>query len=166
MKNVSCEYDRLNEWNSTLQAAWYIRHVRWACLLYISFIMWCLWTTVNLRYGYIYVVYICRAHAAVLLCILGVCQSCRWHTNIPGINQAGGDFEFSRHETTICTHSWYVHTFRLGYGCSHRYQPFEYGRLPLLWVIWYDMNMCVFFTLKRSYPSTSSTPSVRADSSS
>ena len=27
LKNVSCEYDRLNGWNSTLQAAWYIRHV-------------------------------------------------------------------------------------------------------------------------------------------
>ena len=26
-KNVSCEYDRVNGWNSTLQAAWYIRHV-------------------------------------------------------------------------------------------------------------------------------------------
>ena len=35
LKNVSCEYDRLNGWNSTLQAAWYIRHVR---------IMWFLWT--------------------------------------------------------------------------------------------------------------------------
>ena len=31
----SCEYDRLNGWNSTLQAAWYIRHVR---------IIWFLWT--------------------------------------------------------------------------------------------------------------------------
>ena len=28
LKNVSCEYDCLNGWNSTLQAAWYIRHVR------------------------------------------------------------------------------------------------------------------------------------------
>ena len=28
LKNVSCEYDRLNGWNSTLQAAWYIRHIR------------------------------------------------------------------------------------------------------------------------------------------
>ena len=35
LKNVSCEYDRLNGWNSTLQAAWYIRHVR---------IIWILWT--------------------------------------------------------------------------------------------------------------------------
>ena len=32
-KNVSCEYDRLNGWNSTLQAAWYIRHVRIVCFL-------------------------------------------------------------------------------------------------------------------------------------
>ena len=32
---VSCEYDHLNGWNSTLQAAWYIRHVR---------IIWFLWT--------------------------------------------------------------------------------------------------------------------------
>ena len=35
LKNVSCEHDRLNGWNSTLQAAWYIRHVR---------IIWFLWT--------------------------------------------------------------------------------------------------------------------------
>ena len=28
LKNVSCEYDRVNGWNSTLEAAWYIRHVR------------------------------------------------------------------------------------------------------------------------------------------
>ena len=35
LKNVSCEYDRLNGWNSTLQAVWYIRHVR---------IIWFLWT--------------------------------------------------------------------------------------------------------------------------
>ena len=26
MKNVSCEYDRLNGWNSTLQAAWCVVH--------------------------------------------------------------------------------------------------------------------------------------------
>ena len=35
LKNVSCEYNRLNGWNSTLQAAWYIRSVR---------IIWFLWT--------------------------------------------------------------------------------------------------------------------------
>ena len=35
LKNVSCECDRLNGWNSTLQAAWYIRRVR---------IIWFLWT--------------------------------------------------------------------------------------------------------------------------
>ena len=35
LENISCEYDRLNGWNSTLQAAWYIRHVR---------IRWFLWT--------------------------------------------------------------------------------------------------------------------------
>ena len=34
MKNVSCEYDWLNGWNSTLQATWYIGQVRWACLFY------------------------------------------------------------------------------------------------------------------------------------
>ena len=34
LKNVSCEYNRLNGWNSTLQAAWY-RRVR---------IIWFLWT--------------------------------------------------------------------------------------------------------------------------
>ena len=33
--NVVCEYDRLNGWNSTLQAAWYIRYV---CTI------WFLWT--------------------------------------------------------------------------------------------------------------------------
>ena len=38
MKNVSCEYDRLNGWNSTLQAAWYIRHV---CITwYVFFKKW------------------------------------------------------------------------------------------------------------------------------
>ena len=36
LKNVSCEYDRLNGSDSTLQAAWYIRHVRWTCLFYTS----------------------------------------------------------------------------------------------------------------------------------
>ena len=35
LKNVSCEYDRVNGWNSTLQAAWYIRYAR---------IIWFLWT--------------------------------------------------------------------------------------------------------------------------
>ena len=35
LKNVSCEYNRLNGWNTTLQAAWYIRRVR---------IIWFLWT--------------------------------------------------------------------------------------------------------------------------
>ena len=40
MKNVSCEYNRLNDWNLTLQAAWYIKHVRWACSFYVSFIVW------------------------------------------------------------------------------------------------------------------------------
>ena len=44
MKNVSCENDRLNGWNSTLQTAWYIRHFRWTCAFCISFIIWCLWT--------------------------------------------------------------------------------------------------------------------------
>ena len=28
LKNVRCKYDRVNGWNSTLQAAWSIRHVR------------------------------------------------------------------------------------------------------------------------------------------
>ena len=37
-KYVSCEYDRLNGWNSTLQAVWYIRHVRWTRLFYVSFL--------------------------------------------------------------------------------------------------------------------------------
>ena len=36
LENVSCEYDRVNSWNSTLHAAWYIRHVR--------IIIWFLWT--------------------------------------------------------------------------------------------------------------------------
>ena len=43
-KNVSCEYHRLNGWNSTLQAVWYIRHVRWTCLFYISYQIWFLLT--------------------------------------------------------------------------------------------------------------------------
>ena len=40
LKNVSCEYSRLNGWNSTLQAAWYIRRVR---------IIWFLWTEPTIR---------------------------------------------------------------------------------------------------------------------
>ena len=44
LKKVSCEYNWLNGWNSTLQAAWYIRHVCWTCSFYISLIVWCLWT--------------------------------------------------------------------------------------------------------------------------
>ena len=40
LKNVSCEYDRVNGWNSTLQAAWYIRNVR---------IIWFLWTKCTIR---------------------------------------------------------------------------------------------------------------------
>ena len=42
---IWCEHDRLrlNGWNSTLQAVWYIRHVRWTCLFY-TFIVWFLWT--------------------------------------------------------------------------------------------------------------------------
>ena len=39
LKNISCEYDRLNGCNSTLQAAWYIRHVHWTCSFYVSFII-------------------------------------------------------------------------------------------------------------------------------
>ena len=34
MKNASFEYEWLNGWNSALQAAWYIGHLRWACLFY------------------------------------------------------------------------------------------------------------------------------------
>ena len=39
LKNVSCEYNRLNGWNSTLQAAWYIIHVRilWFCGLNVRY---------------------------------------------------------------------------------------------------------------------------------
>ena len=32
-------------WNSTLQAAWYVRQAHWARLCYIPFVIWCLWTT-------------------------------------------------------------------------------------------------------------------------
>ena len=48
-ENVSGDCDRLNGWNSTLQAAWYIRHGRWACVFYISFNKW--FCELNLRYG-------------------------------------------------------------------------------------------------------------------
>ena len=54
LKNVSCEYDRLNGWNSTLQAAWYIRHVRIICFCKLS-----------LRYDYKY---------SVLQKIVGACS--------------------------------------------------------------------------------------------
>ena len=51
LKNVSCECDRLNYWNSALQAAWYVRHARWECLLYISLTMQNGVCELNLRYG-------------------------------------------------------------------------------------------------------------------
>ena len=40
LKNVSCEYNRLNGWNSTLQAAWYIRRVRIICFLWTKPTIW------------------------------------------------------------------------------------------------------------------------------
>ena len=56
LKNVSCEYDRLNGWNSTLQAAWYIRHVCWVCLLYTWYLIYSTskysFCEPNLPYGY------------------------------------------------------------------------------------------------------------------
>ena len=30
-------------WNSTLQAAWYVRHAHWACLCYVPIEIWCTW---------------------------------------------------------------------------------------------------------------------------
>ena len=35
----------MGSWNSTLQAAWYVRHAHWACLCYVPFVIWCLWIT-------------------------------------------------------------------------------------------------------------------------
>ena len=32
-------------WNSTLQAAWYVRHAYWAFLCYVPIEIWCLWNT-------------------------------------------------------------------------------------------------------------------------
>ena len=32
-------------WNSTLQAALYVRHAHWACLCYVPIEIWCLWIT-------------------------------------------------------------------------------------------------------------------------
>ena len=73
LKNVSCENDLLNGWNSTFQAAWYIRHVRWACLLYTlvfhlqyevlwyvlyseyftyNIMIWCLWTKPTISFTF------------------------------------------------------------------------------------------------------------------
>ena len=40
LKNVRCEYDWLNGWNSTLQAAWYNTNVRWACLFYTRYFIY------------------------------------------------------------------------------------------------------------------------------
>ena len=42
LKNVSCGYDRLNGWDSTLQAAWYIIHVRIICFLWTKPTVWSL----------------------------------------------------------------------------------------------------------------------------
>ena len=30
-------------WNSSLQAAWYLRHAHWARLWFVPFVIWCLW---------------------------------------------------------------------------------------------------------------------------
>ena len=49
VKTVSCEFNCLNGRNSTLQAAWYIRHVRRTRFFYISFIIWFLWTKHTIR---------------------------------------------------------------------------------------------------------------------
>ena len=39
-------------WNSTLQAAWYVRHAHWAHLCYVPFvILWRLWITSTIWYG-------------------------------------------------------------------------------------------------------------------
>ena len=32
-------------WNSTLQAAWHVRHAHWPRLCYVPFAIWCLWIT-------------------------------------------------------------------------------------------------------------------------
>ena len=46
LRNVSCEYDRVNGWNSTLQAAWYIRYLhklsfaRVLCAIYEILLGW------------------------------------------------------------------------------------------------------------------------------
>ena len=37
LKNVSCEYDRVNGWNSTLQAAWYIRYLHKLSFAYYTY---------------------------------------------------------------------------------------------------------------------------------
>ena len=42
LKNVSCEYHSLNGCNSTLQAAWYIRHVRTIWFLWTKHTIWLL----------------------------------------------------------------------------------------------------------------------------
>ena len=43
LKNVSCEYNRLNGWNSTsLQAAWYIHVLRIICFLWTKPTIWLL----------------------------------------------------------------------------------------------------------------------------
>ena len=50
---MSCEYDRLNGWNLTLQAAWYIRHVRWTCLFYTRYFFYNMFfCELNLRHGF------------------------------------------------------------------------------------------------------------------
>ena len=42
LENVSCEYNRLNGWNSTLQAAWYIRRFRILRFLWTKPTIWLL----------------------------------------------------------------------------------------------------------------------------
>ena len=65
LKNVSCEYDRLNGSNSTLQAAWYIRHVRIICFLWTinkRTIWWLILSFTKTRSRVIYVLSLWRIY--------------------------------------------------------------------------------------------------------
>ena len=96
MKNVSCGYDRIYRWKSALQAAWYVRHVRWTFLFYVSYMIWCLWSkpkicllilsVINFTEGRSRVFYILSSWRIFVGDSPGWCHSLRWYytTRIEG----------------------------------------------------------------------------------
>ena len=69
LKNVSCEYNRLNGWNSTLQAVWYIRRIRIICFLWTKPTIWLL-----ILYSVLH-----KISSARILCFILMKDSVHWY---------------------------------------------------------------------------------------